>query len=285
MLVIDLKKDFSIYIAKKLKSMNGDYNPSLTFEKNVLNYLTLKRRFIVKKKRTVREAKELNIPHEHLNDYIRLKKLLERGKNVNAYLSRDITKGKKDNNAMYKSDSALNRWGTTHFHFNKKGTEYILLATVTENEVYFIKVSKHSENPFTDEALLQILNNNWPELLDKYILNGVGGETLNPEQENNLAKKNINVIRNVNGKTICPPGGGVVGSGHNVFDVMELNKCIKEIRYIEEQVKFNEIAIFESLGVSLDEEVHIQAIFGNNKITFYCKRLHCELNLVGLFDK
>jgi hypothetical protein len=229
MMVFDFEKDFSIYIAKELKSMKGDYNQRFTAKKNVLNCLTLKRRFIVKKKRKVREAKDLNIPHEHLNDYIRLKKLLESGKDVNAYLSRDITKCKKDNNAMYKSDSLLNRWGITHFHFLKEGTEKIIFAIITENEVYFIKVSKHSDKPFSDKALLEIVDDNWPELLEKYKANGIEGDDLNHDEINALSKKNGNFIINIHGKAFFPPGGGVVASGHNILDIIAMDRCSEDI--------------------------------------------------------
>lgn len=83
--------------------------------------------------------------------------------------------------------------------------------------VYFIGVFTHDD--FDNPDLISILQQNWPELLRPYQLNGVQGSVLSHDQIKNLRDKHCNyAIAMSDGVTYGPLGGGVMSSGHNLKD-------------------------------------------------------------------
>lgn len=113
--------------------------------------------------RAVHESREFQSQRidQHATDYLALKKLIGEGGDLTPYLSRDVQRGRADEN-----DKTLNAWGLHHLHFRPGGTRDVLFARITDSAVFVVKFlpqgSQHRDT-WVDLSLLRILHDNWPE--------------------------------------------------------------------------------------------------------------------------
>ncbi|OCH17760.1 hypothetical protein [Aliivibrio logei] len=215
-------------------------------------YMNLLNREISPIPRMVFMSKNLDCPLECKDGFDALVNGFKLGFNINAYLSSNL----KD--ASY-NDSFLNDFGLHHFHLGtgicesgkSKGfinrTGPILIAYVTEESVYFLRVSKHGKGgvPYlwTEQSLIEIMHEEWPELLKPYTIYGISqsSEILTSEQRQNLRKNSCNaLIEMPDGTNYAPIGGGITSADTNIkftrdFDVFyaEAKLILKELcKYI-----------------------------------------------------
>jgi len=231
---------------------------------------------------------EIHCSHELLKNSFykenqqKIDDLLEKFKNgepLDNYLS----------NKYGERDTFLYAFGMHHIHIkakingNFKNSDELLFFLIRDKDIYFIDISVHKEFDAIPEFLLNIIDKNWPFLLDLYEMKGFeAGHNFDNEEGMNLIKNGATIMYNVNGRCICPIGGGVMTSGHSADSItmsMQLSRTINFYRKSLEKSHKKIIKSFRKKGIS-----HRILKFGikeisNNHIQFYEKQSNTGLNL------
>src|ERR1700674_3626538 len=166
MLVVDFRNDWKEYLSEKLMELGGYYDDSMNLVDNTIIYFNAVRRILPSKKRTVFESTELLIPVEYAEGYEKIKHIIRNGEDLKPYLS----KGTK---SLTANDLLLNEWGIHHLHLGNsldddgyiERTEHLLFLMFTDGAAYMLQVMNHGA--WTNTYLIQILHDNWPEVLSK----------------------------------------------------------------------------------------------------------------------
>ena len=103
-------------------------------------------------------------------------------------------------------------------------TAELVYAWVEPYTAYFIDVSPHGR--WADFQLLEIIYRDFQHLLEPYQLNGLTPQTtpLTEEERRTLRKKNLDVMVDIDGRVLRPPGGGrnfAGGSAEVMFDLQK----------------------------------------------------------------
>lgn len=115
------------------------------------------------------------------------------------------------------NDALFNDWNIQHLHLGVHspgntfcdGTKDLLYTYFTESEVYFISIMDHRS--FSELKLLEIIDNNWPVIIDSHVLHGVLDVQYqyNSEDIHQLRRGGVNsILKLSSGKIIFSPGGG-----------------------------------------------------------------------------
>ena len=175
----DFKGDWVRYLRTTgLPACGLKYKNSCTPEENTMRFLNAyNRRIPSPKSRAVHESRELSVPPEYRPDYERLVALIKAGGDLKPYLSRDILKKKRPD----KNDPLLNSWGIQHLHFRTDGTDQLLFCVITESDVFVIQSLRHdAEYLWVNTQLIQILHDNWPEMIARAKHSGLRPEVFRP---------------------------------------------------------------------------------------------------------
>ena len=92
-------------------------------------------------------------------------------------------------------DGLLNEWGVHHLHLGTapyfKNRSYVertgrlLVALITDDGFYAINVYPHRDH-WESPSILESLHRNWPQVINRYQIKGIQGETLRNEQRKNF---------------------------------------------------------------------------------------------------
>jgi hypothetical protein len=258
-----LRTDWAEFLKRDMAADSLKYRSSLTLEENTDRYLNAKRRIPCQAARRMHESRELCIPSRYTDDYSALTKLIREGGNLKPYLSRDIRKGRADNN-----DPLVNRWGIHHLHFRRRGADDVLFAKITDTDVFVIQAFPHDKNGHTDvwvnTSLLQILHDNWPEMADGRA-EGIPGEYLLPSDRLNLQRQNRNFLTTMSdGSVYLSPGGGVLESGQCFDDLTARDRIFGWLAYWQKVVEDNGANFRAALNIPSPEELSIKLTFDND---------------------
>lgn len=192
---------------------------------------------------TVKQSKELAnkiIPQEitlGLQEFI---EKAESGQILKPHLS------KESDNPDYK-DLMFYDWGIFHFHLginpHPKRQGFVertgdLLFAIAESHtarMYLIDIHPH-KGGFTNQDLLRILEENWPEIIEPYALKGVNGLTYNASDSDigSLRKASINtILQTPGGRFLISMGGGITGAGTSLNIRRKANCIINDVRQIK----------------------------------------------------
>lgn len=184
-------------------------------------FLNVQRRLIISKPRHVYRSKMLQCPIEHEGNLKNLLCKVKQGDNLTPHLSKLLL------NAAY-TDAFLADFGLHHFHLSSeiqaigkgkgfvKRTGPILIALVSDDAFYAIDVRQHGKagEPYlwADASLLEIVHQNWPNVLARYRIKGISKLAcdLDKEKRHRLRINGINTFITMDdGTTYMSPGGGI----------------------------------------------------------------------------
>lgn len=135
-------------------------------------------------------------------------------------------------------------------------TDQLLFATIVGDTMFFIQIFPHGSWYKSD--LVEILHNNWPHLLKKYLYSGKA-EYFNEIQKKNLRDKHTNaVISMKDGTTYFPPGGGTTASGLNIHDVIATDQIMATFKVIESDLLKNKEKVCATLKRDVSEDFLIK---------------------------
>ena len=231
---IDLLRDLSEMFKGDLlrngydqKEVNGITDHQELF----IRYYNAARRLVGNHRRTVHKAREFVAPQDpdQAKALDTIERKLREGESIAPYLSRKIK-------LLSYNDHLLNDWNIHHLHL---GTEtegdgfvertYSLLYVVfgdtvdvydeANTDAHLITVMSHSD--FATQELLEIMNDNWPNLLQRGLARGMKGDRLSDDEIRVIRKNKLNYcIRLSDGKAYHSPGLGVNLRGDSALDVM-----------------------------------------------------------------
>lgn len=257
------KFGFKCSTDEKLEQLLGKF--SNTKMKSVLQY----KREVYKSKELV--SKKLDPIYENALGTIENK--IRNGDDVNCHLSKKVLKPDY-------TDLLLCDWAIHHFHLSttKKNpnsyffdrSDYLLFTMITRSEAYFIDVLKHRENYlFAKKYFLEVINNNWPNLLEPYRLIGFNvPKKFTDKDIKMLRESGVNSIPNISGKVYVPMGGGITLAGSSLkiqMDIIYIKKWIKYIKkYINNNRDYIKNEIKRQTGKKI-KKLNIKVNFENDK--------------------
>jgi hypothetical protein len=135
--------------------------------------------------RRVHLSKEFVCPPELSTGFNQLVDVLQKGQDVSPYISKQV-----DNISAI--DGMFNDWGIIHLHLGDRldprdgryivRTGPLLFLYLMADDAYLINIYEHGN--WTDKSILQTVQDNWPELIKPFVLNGVIGLSHQPQKSN-----------------------------------------------------------------------------------------------------
>ncbi|MDI6602300.1 MAG: hypothetical protein QME46_11095 [Thermoanaerobacteraceae bacterium] len=263
---IDLIGDLNKIVNKRLEGMgykpvNGNYS--------TIDYFKALRKLIPAKPRNILYSKEFICPHECEDGLNLLENAIKSGDNLVPFMSKQITNPKHN-------DLLLNDWGIYHFHLNTKKEEngfikrsaWLLLAYIDDNYAYLINVYPHNKpNLWTHQKMVEILHNNWSDLLEKFHLKEVSGlsEKIDDEKYAQLRKAGASTFVELGkDKVFGMIGGGYATDGSSITAVRESDYWHNYLREVEFFIKENYYSFKQQMTYfdeqSLDKPLKIQML-------------------------
>ena len=242
-LKIDLVKDWQDQILAAMKSEGLNNTRKMKIDQLIISYFTYLRKKETGLKYKIHYAKEFSYPEEFKEALRKITDLLENGGDIGPYLSTRAID--------FKNDYMFNNWGIIHLHLGDqpyerdcrfiKRTGLLLFMYRHDNDAYLINMVEH--NRWSNLDNLQILENNWPELIENRKLYGITGlsDVISETERFSFWKKGMDTVTELtdqNGETmvIVPPGDGCMASGDSVKDVLLYMEEEKKLKNIEKAI-------------------------------------------------
>jgi len=156
-----------------------------------------------------------------------------------------------------KQDALMNDWGIQHFHLGlsiqtdpngrKKvsRTGDLLYAIYKESTGNFYLIGVFDHGSFSEKRLLEIVNDEWPDLLDHAKIKNLIDISHSPSSPeiHQLRKSQINSAVEINGEYFMGPGGGYTMSGHSTTAVMKALCIERLLRSLQEEVNSKQLSV------------------------------------------
>lgn len=209
-----------------LQAQKVDFDPNQDNQRIAITFLSWQKKKISSKPRKVLKPESFECPPNLHLAISQIEQNFLSGKDVNGYLSRNSKLSSKHDYLLYD-------WGIHHLHFDdvyysgltkKQRSSELLFLRVTDSTVYFLAVSDHQA--FAELGLLEILNENWPEVTNQFKLVGdfEASVSLTAKDRQRLRSAKLNVMPALkDGKALMTlmMGGGIASSGDSVAAVDE----------------------------------------------------------------
>ncbi len=144
---------------------------------------------------------------------------------------------KKMKDILYE-DGMLNDWRLYHFHLGESvendfcqrtGELLIGFIPIHKNDMYFLKIiPDHRGNAvFADKELIEIIQDNWPELLDTFRLKCASLEyDLSSQQQYKMRKAGVTTPVQIGDSVYVGPGLGITTAGTSLQVQLKSNRII-----------------------------------------------------------
>lgn len=260
---INFQQDWIDFIYDYLNANNYPKPKNLKADELTHLFLNLRRRLVLKQKRNVIKSKEFTCPDSLKQNLKHFESAVKSGKELKPFLS-TLTKH------LSEKDLLINDWGIHHFHLGmelrkdgySKRTGPLIFAKVMPDTIYFIQILPHGSWYKAD--LIEIIHNNWPDLIAHYKCT-LSSLYFTEKQKENLRDKHANAtISTQDGTTYLPPGGGFVGSGLNIQDVILTDNILNRITLLEKEIKKNKIVICKKLKRDINDVFKIKLKIDTN---------------------
>lgn len=251
--------------------------------------MNMNKRIIEPRKRKVHFHSSLRIPSENTKGFFLLINKMRLGLNINSYQSHHL-----DRTDFH--DGFLNDFGLHHFHLREttqgtgKHKKYIVrtknevFAKIEQDNIYILGIFGHNKGEknfiFTDESLLQLLYDEWPQLLRPYVLNRVTGTNFTAEERYNLRNNRTNVFITLkDGKVIMSPGGGFMSNGLSADVYREIVHLHRRLPYLKE-------FLFSAQESGYPADTFFEVInFGHNELSLFSDRYCFFTKVVFMGDE
>jgi hypothetical protein len=266
----DFESDLKQAIQNEYIHLGVKINISKQLDEMLLDYLTVHFKIIQRTRRQVRVSSILRDklathPKGSVVDII--KDRLERGLDVNLFQSKRLFQSDFHDHLLFE-------WQIHHFHLSTekdfkgyflKKTNALLFAYIDEKQALLLDIENHKDGIFADEKWLEILDNEFPEILEPHIDKEIKEvyPNLTSVDRQSLWSKGYSIgMTKVNGKIIHSPGIGRMSSGHSMIASKTANEIIHWIYSIKKQFSQYGEEICNSLGLS-PTETNFKVRLGN----------------------
>jgi hypothetical protein len=240
---INFFADFKEKITQELCSLGHPPKDEEDLDTVLKRYLNLLLRIPPTIVWTVRQSKELankTLPQEITLGLQQFIEKAESGQDLKPHVSTKINK------PDYK-DLMFYDWGVFHFHLGtnphpklqgfveRTGDVLFAIADSHTARMYLIDIHPH-QGGFTNQDLLRILEENWPEILDPYTTRGVAlPYNASDSDIDTLRGAGIDpILKTPGGRVLIPMGGGITSAGNSSRIKREVDRIKTEVRQLEE---------------------------------------------------
>ncbi|WP_190945351.1 hypothetical protein [Paenibacillus sp. UASWS1643] len=248
---MDFVSDWHDIIIGDIEEKGLRYSRTTPKELLVIKYFTyLRKTGGTPHPRRVHRSNEFVCPSHLQNGLSQLIHCLENGTSISPYFSRAI-------DDISKIDRMFNDWGVLHLHLGDKPdqrdqrlierTGPLLFLYLQKDDAYLINVYWHGD--WTDRSILQTMYDNWPELIEPYILKSLkkGAKLVHQLTENELHEARgegslvLQELTDENGFpfVIIPPTFGMTTSRDASQDVSSYDKFVELLLHLESHFKKN----------------------------------------------
>lgn len=223
---------------------------------NLVEFLRFYTLWIPKTPREVYISKQLNESQkfkQYEKEIAFIKEKIEKGEDIMPFASARKKPSKKGGNP--RNNDLLNDWGIYHLHlgteYDKSGkikrSEDLLFCIINSKSVYFIDIQGHRDN-WANKELLEIVYDNWSELLEPYELDMIPDYNYTSEEIRDFRKIGSNMCVTLkNDKTFMI--GNFAMDGTSMKVVSRVNAITKELQLLENKFETDK-EIVEKLGDS-----------------------------------
>lgn len=221
--------------------------------------------------RLVHKSKTFSCPPELSTRLAQLIDVLEKRQDICPYLSKQVDK-------ISAIDGMFNDWeylGVLHLHLGDRPdprdgryiarTGPLIFAHFMEDDAYLINVYEHGN--WTDKSILQTIQDNWPEIIKLFVINGFDGRNHQYTDEEHAEIRNSGgnvmvAIKDLNGGTlvIAPPEHGITTSRDAIHDVRSYDYQVNEIHKVELFVKENHGLFQEAFNENAPDPLRLKLI-------------------------
>jgi hypothetical protein len=289
----DFESDLRKAIQNEYAYLGVKINSSKSLDEMLTDYLTIHFKLvqpICRKVRVSTPLMEKLILHPKARAVQIIKQRLEKGLCVNLFQSKRLLQSDFH-------DHLLSEWHLYHFHLSTeveykerffKKTIDLLFAYIDNSQAVLLDIEKHKDGIFADEKWLEILDDEFPEILEKYVDTEIKEiyPKLSSEERQALWDKGFSFgMTKVNGKVIHSPGIGRTTSGHSLNVSKTSMEIIRWIYSIKIQFSQYGEDICRLFGLSPHETQFIVQ-FGNPTLSVVDKRTKTKvLTFPNLFQQ
>lgn len=246
-------EDWQRKILNDIKKEGIEISDEIRTESLIIKYFTYLRKKGIRQSYNVYKSKKFRCPVEFIAGLDQIINTFKEGGDISPYLSKQVER--------LKDDFMFNDWGVLHLHLGEKmeknnkyigRTGLLLFLYFKENNVYLINIYEHGD--WTKKDILQTMYNNWPKLIEPFILKEVTGlsGTLSEANHQKIQKSGgftLIEIKDENGNNIVimPPGMGIASSGDAIIDIQNHDNSVEEIMLLEDLIREKIDAIKKSL--------------------------------------
>lgn len=288
---MDFRHDFAVMAREDMRCIGIAFPPEWDDYKVCTRFLQIKqRRFNSSIPYYVLYSKELlqKLPLLSSDDQAVIRRIEWCLKNcypITPYMSKAI-----NTFSMKKSDYMLKNWEIYHLHLERTDIDRkcknpnLLFFQAKGQVVHFIDVKKHPEgNGWFDRNLLEIIYNNWPNLL--MFKKGLKPtETIPDNAVHNLTKNCVTFIPFHEG-SLFPTGFGVMSSGDSGKAARTIDSVFNRFVMWEKAIEKDEAGIrqeIRELHHRMPEQLNFSLIIENNYFVAYEEYAQIKLRMFKL---
>lgn len=236
---IDIEKDLNDiakdYLKKEHIQLKHEKEP-------YLDYLIYQLQVVENRPRVIKYSKSFSCPSNYKSQLAFIENKIKKGESLKPFFTKRITN-------LNNCDYLLYDWGVYHLHLSnyigRSGiamrSNYLLLAIIKPDTVYFLGVVAHNNvNLWEDKNILDIMKNNWPELINPYCIKNVVelAQNYSDEDIKKLRRNNINYIVNLTDAFAVGPGNGYALDGTPQKAVIQKLSDFKLLYSMTKSIKF-----------------------------------------------
>ena len=287
-LKLDLRGDFYKCVENEVQRLIADGFKFSSKEKDVsyiAEFYNLIERIPVPRPRKILKEKTFSCPKELQKNLEVLENKIVKGESITNYLSKKIIDA-------HFSDSMLYDFGITHLHLGKEEnskdeafverTGKILYCVLKDDDAYFLTIDDHGK--WSDIKLIEIIKDNFPELLEKYELKGVISleHKITNEEREKFHKYHITPLLQLGNKVYGSLGGGVMTNGFSRRGMMNAINQLRFVDYLEKEAlsiyEENKESIISETGNIEDLEFHFSDF--DNPLFLYDKNNGYKIDII-----
>jgi hypothetical protein len=267
---IQLQSDYKKVVLRKIQEKGLRFSENQSEESRIIQYYSYLRKKAFEGPHQIFKSKEFSCPESVRKGFEKLEKIIEFGGDIIPYFNRTASD-------LTKYDDMFSDWGIMHFHLGEelipgenlvKRGDPVLFAYMNDDKVYFLNIFSHGH--WSNTEVIQLMYNNWPELIEKYIVPGVSA--ISPEPGSSDIKKLREVgityffsINNSEGEKVflMPPGLGLNSARSSTNDSMVFNNIMNRLRHWQDEIIKNEAELEEWMsanGIKKNKEITLELI-------------------------
>ncbi|MGN8233225.1 hypothetical protein ACTHAL_001453 [Priestia flexa] len=275
---IQLQNDYKKVVLRKIAEKGLKISEDKNDENMILQYYSYLRKKAFEGPHEILKSEEFSCPEEVKAGFEKLEKIIQEGGDIRPYFNRTASD-------LTAYDDMFADWGIMHFHLGdemmpgqnlvKRGNP-VLFAYMHDDKVYLINIFTHGH--WSDKEVIQIMYNNWPQLLELYILKDIISISHEPDRTDitKLRKSGVMYsfsITDSKGEKVflMSPGLGLNTARTSNIDSRIFGDIMNRLRNIEKLILSEEIELekwMSSQGIEKKREITLELVdFNPNVLT------------------